>query len=695
VAAGETAAVVLRLWVMAFDKVVVTAGKSGELDAQALPIAVSVLSGTEVERAGARSVEGLAGLAPSVTFSQNTGFAQLTIRGIGTNTVFAGSDPSSAVYLDGVYLARPAMVLADFMDVERVEALRGPQGTLYGRNAVGGAMNVVTLPASDELEAAARVSVGGYRTLRAEARLSGPLVAGRVTGSAVVLRGVREGFVRDVDHPDHPLGGEDVTGARGKLRVGLGTRGDLFVSGDVTHQDPTPLTYSKVLEVKPGFVVDNPADLHAVRTSTLAESRKLQWGASARLTLRLASATTLSSLTAYRKLDYDVLTDSDITELEFTATRIHEIQHQWSEELTVSGRRSGLTWVGGLFLLEDADQQPSWVRREGPRLENLLEPRVEATTGAFFGQATVSLTQGLSATAGMRYSLERKTIDNAGETYPFDRPEASVPGSTYAYTDSISDTAWTPKLGLELRLGELTLAYASATRGFKSAGFNPTSPEPGRGYAPEWAWSYEAGLKRSLADGRARLNVAAFHTDYTDLQVQTALRPGVIDISNAAAATIRGVELDGVWQPARALQLGGHLAWLDARYERYLAVGVDDVTGDVSGRRLSNAPEWSGRLWLEWRADAGRAGTVSLRADSRWQTAVFYTPFNDAVQRQSAYGLLDVSAELGPGRWSVSVLARNLTGEDYITGSTGSPPPAFGGRPGQPRLVVIQLTLRR
>ena len=112
---------------------------------------MSVLPGTELARLGATTVEDLAGLAPSVAFSQNTGFAQLTIRGIGTNAVFAGSDPSSAVYFDGVYLARPAMVLADFMDVERVEALRGPQGTLYGRNAVGGALNVITKAPTDEL----------------------------------------------------------------------------------------------------------------------------------------------------------------------------------------------------------------------------------------------------------------------------------------------------------------------------------------------------------------------------------------------------------------------------------------------------------------------------------------------------------------------------------------------------------------
>ena len=691
--AGETESVVLKLWVRAFDKVVVTAGKSGELDAQAVAMAVSVLPGTELARLQVRSVEDLAGLAPSVAFSQNTGFAQLTIRGIGTNAVFVGSDPSSAVYFDGVYLARPAMVLADFLDVERVEALRGPQGTLYGRNAVGGALSVITKAPTDELEASARASVGDYESVRAEARLAGAIVPGRVAGSAAVLRGVQQGYVRDLEHPDDPLGGEDVTAARGKLRVGLGAGGDLLVSADVTHQDPRPLTYAKVLAVKPGFEIDNPSGPREVRTSTLGESRNLQYGVAARLALRLSSQTTLTSLTAYRILDYDVFVDTDITELELVVNDLHEIQHQWSEELTLSGRQSGVTWVGGLFLLADSDHQPTSLLLGGLGVENRFDPRVEASTGALFGQATISLTRSVQATAGLRYTRERKTFDTALAQYPLGQPEDRVDSVGYAFTDAISHTAWTPKLGLEARLGELTLAYASATRGFKSGGFNVSSPVAGRGYAPEWAWSYEAGLKHTFASG-GRLTFAAFHTDYTDLQVQTTLQPGVIDISNAAEATIRGVELEGAWQPARALQLGGHLAWLDARYDAYQAIGVG-VAGDVSGNRLSNAPEWAGRLWLEWKAPAGRAGMLSLRADSRWQSVVFYTPFNDAVQRQSAYGVLDLSAQLGPGRWSVGLYARNLTGENFITGSFASPPPAVGGRPGPPRQLGVQLTLRR
>jgi iron complex outermembrane receptor protein len=125
-------------------------------------------------------------------------------------------------------------------------------------------------------------------------------------------------------------------------------------------------------------------------------------------------------------------------------------------------------------------------------------------------------------------------------------------------------------------------------------------------------------------------------------------------------------------------------------------VGVGGVTGDVAGNRLSNAPDWSGRLWLEWSAAIGRGTVASVRADSRWQSTVFFTPFNDAIQRQGAFGLLDVSAEFGPSnrRWSVGGFARNLTSEPYITGTFSSPPPAIGGRPGDPRQIGIQLAVR-
>jgi iron complex outermembrane recepter protein len=694
--AGKPATVSLTLYILVQEQTVVTAAKTGEGNLQATPMAVSLLSGTELQRAEAHTVAQIAGLAPTVTFSQNSDYAQLFIRGIGSNVVFAGSDPSSAVYIDGVYIARPVMVLADFLDLERVEVLRGPQGTLYGRNAVGGALSLITKSPTNDVEASARVTAGNLRTLRTEARLSGPIVRDRVLGSAAIFRGVRQGFVRDLDHPDHPLGGEDVTALMTKLHVVFDRRSSVLISGDLAHKDPIPLTYAKVIAVKPGFRVDNPADLHEVRASTLARNRTLQGGAAARLTTQLPGATTLTSLTAFRKLDFDNLNDADITELNLTEGHVREVQHQWSEEVTVSRTQPRLTWIAGLFLFDEVDRQPISIRFGETRVESILDPRVAANGAAVFGQVTAGVSERVSATAGLRYARERKTMDNAGELHTLDSPMTPLPGSAYAYTDSISHTAWTPKFGLEVRTHENALAFLSAARGFKSGGFNFTSPEAGRGFAPEWAWSYEGGLKTVVAGGRAMLNVAVFQTDYSDLQVQTAIRPGVIDISNAAEATIRGVELEGRIPLTRALHAGGHLAWMDAEYDSYIAVGVGGVTSDVAGHRLSNAPGWSGRLWLEWNAGMGRGGLASLRADSRWQSTVFFTPFNDDIQRQSPYGLLDVSAEFGPAdrRWSIAAFARNLMNVNYITGTFSSPPPAIGGRPGESRQVGLQLTIR-
>jgi len=686
----------LTLTILIQEQTIVTASKTGERDVQTTPMAVSVLAGPELQRQEAHNLGDIVHDAPSVTFSQNSDFAQLTIRGIGSNVVFAGSDPSSAVYVDGVYLSRPVMVGGDFLDLERVEVLRGPQGTLYGRNAVGGAINMITRSPTDKLDASARFVAGNLGTLRTEARVSGPIVHGRLLGSAAVLRGVRDGFVRDLDHPDRPLGGEDVTALRAKLHVIFNRQSNLLLSGEGTHQNPTPLTYAKVLAVKPGFQVDNPADLHEVRTSTPAEGRILQYGASARFTASLPAGMTLTSTTAFRALDYRIAHDADITELHLTAVDLQERQRQWTEEITLSQQRRQLSWIAGLFLFDEADRQPTAITLEVPRLENFLNPRVGADTQALFGQATFEMTPRLSMTAGLRHSREHKTIDNAGQLSALDPPGVVVPGSAYAYSDAMTHTAWTPKVGVDFRARDNMFAYASATRGFKSGGFNLTSPEAGRGFAPEWAWSYEGGLKTTMNAGRTTLNASAFSTDYTDLQVQTAIRPGVIDISNAAAATIRGIELEGTANLTSRLRAGGHVAWMLATYDRYVAVGVGGITADVAGNRLTNAPEWSGRSWVQWNGSLKRAGLVSLRADATWQSTVFFTPFNDDIQRQRSYGVLDGSGEFGPIRrhWSVTVWARNLTNTGYITGSFSTPVPAIGGRPGPPRQAGVQLTLR-
>jgi iron complex outermembrane receptor protein len=697
VGTGSSLSLSLTLSVTLLEQVIVTAAKAGDADIQTTPLAISAVSNDELTRLSIRTIEHAVHLLPAVTFTQNSSFGQLSIRGIGTNAVNAGGDPSSALYLDGVYLARPAMASIDLLDLDRVEVLRGPQGTLYGRNAVGGALNLVSKAPTNDSDMSVRLSAGNFAERRAEARLSGPLKRNRIMASLSVARGTRDGYVTDLDHPDHPLGGDDLTAARGQMRFVFGRTTDLLVSSDVSDQGGTLLTFNKVLQVKPGWRIDNPADLHEVRTSTVASSRIRQDGTSARLTAALNPSTTLTSLTAFRRLDNEWLVDADITELNVLATHNHERQHQWSEELTVTHKQTRLTSIAGMFLFGENDHQAVEIPQPQAGIQVVLDPRVHAGSAAWFGQTTLDVTSKVSATAGLRYTRERKDIDNAGGIEIIDPAIAVAPGTRYAYSDSVLYTAWTPKFGVDVKLPGEATAYVSATKGFKSGGFNLSSTQPGRGFGPESAWSYEGGLKTGLLNGRARFNLAVFDMDYTDLQVQTPIGIGVFDIRNAAAAMVRGVEVEGATRIGRGLEAGGHLTWLDATYERYIAVGIGGVVGDVAGNRLNNAPEWAGRLWTEWSAGLGASHRLSLAADATAQSTVYYTPFNDTIQRQLPYALVGARAEFGPAhrRWAVNAYVRNLTNTDYIMATFATSPVAFGGRPGASRQAGIQLVLQR
>jgi iron complex outermembrane recepter protein len=686
---GDSAEVTLILLPGILEQVTVTADRTGERELQKIPMAVSVLSEAQLTQREAHTVGDLAGLAPGVTVAQNTGFSQLTIRGIGSNVVFTGSEPSSAVYIDGVYIARPAAVLTDFIDLDRIEVLRGPQGTLYGHNAVGGALNITTKMPTDAAAFSGRLVLGNLATSRAEVSVGGPLIRSRITASASVVRATSEGSVRDLNHPDNPLGGTDVRAARALVRVRFSGTSELRVRGDYADGDPTPLFYAKVLAVKPGFAIDNPSNPHQVRASTPARGENLNKGASAQFIWRPTPTTVLTSLSAVRHFDYSLRVDSDSTELNLSIANTHEIHDQLSQELTLTGERRRVTWTSGLFAFKDVDRQPTLSEILFAGLNNTLDPRVDGRDIAAFGQANVRLGSRLATVAGIRYSRDRKTMDNAGRTMAGDRVLTS-----FQYRDSTSDAAWTPKFALDYRIDERTFTYVSATRGYKSGGFNISAPTPRGGFGPEWAWTYEAGVKSSPLNERARLNGAVYFTDYTDLQVQTPLSPGVIDIRNAATATIRGVELEAEIQAVPRWRMGGHAAWIDARYDRYVAVGPGGTSVDAAGRRLFNTPEYSGRTWLEYRRQLGAAGALSLAVDLLLQSTVYFTPLNDPIERQGPYGLANANVTIRPRRrWSIGVFARNLTDTDYFTGTSSVPPPAIAGRPGERRRVGIQLTV--
>jgi len=678
------------------ERVTVTATKTGAADIQTTPIAVTALRASTLEQLGVQTVEGLAGFVPTLTISQHTGLAQVTIRGIGTNVVLAGADPSSTIHLDGVYLARPSMVFMDFLNVERVEVLRGPQGTLYGRNSVGGTINIVTRQPSNTLETSVRLTAGNHDKLRAEGGVGGPLIKDKVMGNFTFLRSSRAGFVKDLDHPDHSLGSEDTWAGRGQLRVVFGTHTELLLSADYGRFEGIPLTYAKPIAAKPGFSFDSPASLWAVRTSHPALGENIQRGGSAKLAIRVSDTTTLNSLTAYRKSNHRFFIDADLTELPLQTNDVRDLQHQVSQELTLVRHTPKLTWIGGAFFFDEHNRGPVLITLHAPGIENRPDATFTARAWALFGQATYQVSDRVSLTGGLRYTEEVKDLANTGGTYRLGSPALAVPASFYDFVDRATYDAWTPKVSIQARAASDMFVYVSATRGFKSGGFNASWPAPGRPYNPEFAWSFEGGLKHTMAGGRVRVNTAVFSTDLQDLQVQSFIRPGLLDISNAASANIRGIEIEAAAVPWRGVQLAGHLSGLDATYGPYLALGPGGVTRSAAGNRLNNAPVWSGGGSAVYALAIGRAGTASLRGDVSWQSRVFFTPFNDGIETQNAYGLLQLRAGFEPPhrRWEIAVYARNLGNTEYITGTASGALPAVGGRPGDPRQWGTQFTLR-
>jgi len=684
------------------ERMTVTATKTAAADIQSTPIAVTVLPGKALEQMGIYTVEGLASLVPAVTISQHTGAAQVSIRGIGTNSTVAGADPSSTVHLDGVYLGRPAMVLMDLLNVERVEVLRGPQGTLYGRNSVGGTINILTRQPTDALETSVRLTAGNYDRLRAEGSVAGPLIKNRVMGNFAFLRGTGDGFVKDLDHPAHSLGSEDTWAGRGQLRVVFGAKSDLLLSGDYGRFNGIPLTYAKPIKAKRGYTFVGPASPWEVRTSHLASGNNTQQGASARLALQLNDTTTVNSLTALRRSNYRFFIDADATELVLQTSDVPDVQRQFSQELTLVRAAPNLTWVGGVFFFDEHNEGQVAITVYPKAAQIRPFASIGTQAWALFGQATWKVWKGVSLTGGVRYTDERKNLENSWGVYPLAGASAAIPGSFYQVADAATYDAWTPKISIQGQASGDMFVYLSAARGFKSGGFNPTAMTRGLAFDPEFAWSYEAGLKRTTGAGRVRMNAAAFYIDYRDLQVQAFLDSGVLDISNAASAAIRGIEVELAAATRRGLQFTGNISWLDASYDRYLAVGLDPVTvnpvtRDAVGNRLNNAPGWSGSGSAVYAFAAGRSGTATLRGDVSWQSRVFFTPFNDAVETQPGYGLVHLRAgfERRNRRWEIALYMRNVGNTDYITGTANVPLSAFTARPGVPRQWGTQFTVRR
>jgi iron complex outermembrane receptor protein len=675
------------------EEVIVTSQRR-TTDVQTTAAAVSAFSSEDLKLRSAYSVDDLNNLSPSVLVSSFQGEAQIYIRGIGYSSIVGGSDSSTAFHSDGVYISRPAGALPAFMDVERVEVLRGPQGTLYGRNATGGSVNVLTKGPGDHLEYEGELTVGNYDRFRLFGAISGPLTD-NIGIRLAVQREKRSGYTTLIRPLSDPAGigsvrdkaeDKDEWIARITVDATLSDSLKFILKADHYQADDAAVTWTYFDD----GTLTNPIYQALVPTSIRARPYSRTYGSdlqpfnkprvsgvSGKFEWNLNSVT-LTSLTAYRQTRPHNRDDLDLSPVFGVDQVREEDQDQFSQEFQVTSVTPGrLQWILGAYFFNEHN----FIRNEYflPFTDALfalpddpaccllqLNGRTSTRAYALFGESTLSLTDRAQLVLGGRYSREKRGGDNL---VVFKNAPVNVFDNVAAFPET-SFSAFTPKAGLNFALSEAAFLYASASRGFKSGGFNPGSYQ-NTAFNPEKIWAYEAGAKLTLLDRTVRLNTAAFYYDYTDLQVQDTENNNVI-IRNAAAARVAGIELESSWLPSRAFRIDTNATWLDAKFTdgalpdpKYPALGVQSL----SGKSLPRAPRFKAGVGAQYAAGLGTHGSLTFRADYTWQDKIYFSAFNIPILREKAYGWTKARIlYTGPSdNWTVAAFVDNATNETVAT----------------------------
>ena len=700
---AHTAAGLAHAQAVQLEEVVVTAQKR-TTDLQDTPIAISAVTGESIEKLNIDDIGAIAAANPSLVYSEAGGEAQLYIRGIGSNIFNIGADQSVATHIDGVYTGRANMGLTQFLDIDRVEILRGPQGTLYGRNATGGAINVISRAPTDEFEGYVSGLVGSFDRIDVRGAVSGPL-SENLSARLAVRRLKDDGYTEDLD----PRGGtniddNDLAALRGSLRwktdaltATLIAEHSEFENGNTSIFPIDDLGLAQSLGARPN------RDIHKTYNNTPSFHRWDTNGVTGIVDWALTDTTNLNLTVGYRDWDSDFLFNTDGTEIEVTRTTLSYASEQLSAELRLSGEAGWGRWLVGAYWFDEDKYGALGLVRAGFTPPAVLVPRSfifradgtgEAT--ALFGQVDFKLAEAWTLSAGLRYSDETKgdllrqsTLLPDNELLGLFTPNV-IPDATPATTRDVKRSwdAWTPRVGLEYRPADDRLYYLTYSEGFKSGGFNDLSViNPP--FDPEFVDSFEIGAKTEWLGGRLQANASAFYYDYTDLQVSVFASVGAVTTTfttNAAEATVKGVELELRARPSAALDLAASLAFLDATYDRFVTpygsctaanVSLDArCTGrvglprliDAAGNRLNNAPEFKGSFSATYNIPLAGGGNISLLGAAHHQGRVFFVPANTAVMSQSSYTLVDarIGYENAAGSLAVGAFVKNLTDEDYF-----------------------------
>lgn len=684
------------------EEIVVTSTRTGDTLLQETPMSISAFSEDDLERAMVRDIRDVVAIVPGLSFSQENNAMQLYIRGVGTNNVFSGSDPSTTLHVDGVYMARPTMQLLDFVEVRSVEVLRGPQGTLYGRNSAGGTINIIPKLPGDETEFKASVEVGEYDRLRLAGYFGGPIKEGVLSADISVASDQRDGYVQQLNPAlsKDDLNDINRSGVRGSIRFQARSDLEFRISADFSDTDersvqdkPLGILPDGSSPTIPAFVSTTiTADPYEVFTNFVPSLQTENWGVHGHITYDYSPNLQFKSITAYRESESIWDLDQDYTELTLFDFKTDERQWQVSQELLVNGKFGRLNFVSGLYYFKENHKQlsdgPVPGAVPGSNVTFTLNSDLDAEVFAVFIDASYQLTDRLRLTAGARYSVEEKSI--IGSSF------INNAFQLLAQDQSDDWNAFTPRFVIDYVLTEDILLYGSVSRGFKSGSFNFTTAFPS--FNEEFIWAYEAGIKADWLDKRLRTNLSGFSYDYSDLQVSTFPAVGVVQVDNAANATVNGFEAEISARPVEQLGIGAGVSYLDATYDEFSLPLPGGIMLDVSGNQMNNAPEWMYHIVSELTLPAPVAigGDLSLRVQYSWRDKIFYTPQNQEAMSEDSFGLLQMrAAYTSPDKkWQFELFGENLTDEVYHRFKADFSPAGITAKITEPRTFGARVIFR-
>lgn len=682
--------------------IVVTARRTEE-NLQTVPAAVSAFSEQALERLQATDTTSLQGAVPNLNLVQGRGSSNATniyIRGIGQPDALQTFDPAVGVYVDDVYYSRIRGTQFDLLDLERVEVLRGPQGTLYGKNTIGGALKLVTRRPGDEFRAQAALAFGSYNQREAKGSVSGPVADGLALGlSALVSQ--RDGYVTaPVSHQEY--NDKDTWAVRGALAWTPSDAVTVDISADYSRDDAamsvgqptsnlTTLFGGLILPVTP-----TKYDFKTRTTPGLPNSTKLtHYGWAGTVTWDISDNLTLKSITAYRNLETDDYIDIDATQYELGDVFVGVDQDQTSQEFQLTWNGDAWTVVGGLYWLEEnitSHQEAYADDLIGPLFGNptftrTIDDDLQTTSKAAYVNATYELTEAVRISGGLRYTSEEKTYSRSTSTFSSNALFTADPAFAF---NGLNET-WedvSPMASIDWQASDNVMLYARASKGFKSGGFNGRANNPGEQapYDPEEATSYEAGVKSRLLDGALLANFTLFHNDYKDFQARvsgTVIDPGTglpspeLTVINAGALKTEGAELELVSRPVAGLLLDAQIGLLNASYEDFDDVRFVATGGSRAFQTPAFSPKWTARYGAQYRWDLGTTGSLTLGGQARYRSemalAVDNTPTNSHAHLpgmwQPNYWLFDARLvwESADNRFSAGVYGQNLSDEVYKT----------------------------